>query len=312
MKYIECSVPNCGIKMKDRINGSHLKRKHNLTLDEYVKLYPNSDLGEYRTSTFFCHICKNEISNKSEIKLKHLNVHGFKCVDDYNLKFEIKMCNCGCGEISDYSFIKHKYNDFKRGHRKSWNNGLTKKTDDRLKYSNAGGWNKGLNKNNNEIMLRVSNNIIDFWKNNPDKKIQMVNNIKKTMLRKYNVENANDFPSFWSKYKNYTMPSGKIVRIQGYENFGLDFLLKNYNEDGLIVDRKLLPKFKYKTGKTYTPDIHNTINNTIFEIKSTWTYKIFKDKDEKIKSVIDSGYNYTILIFNKKHEFEIQEYKLNN
>jgi len=307
---IFCSVPGCGIKMKDRVNGSHLKRKHNLNIEEYKKLYPNSELGQYKTNNFICVICGELISNKSEVKLKHILNHGLNSIDDYNIRHEIKKCHCGCNEDSDYSFIRHKYNDFKDGHYIVWNKGLTKENDKRVKNSLSGGWNKGLTMYDNDILKKVSQNVIKFWKNNPEKKIQMSNNVKKTMNKKYGVDNANDFPSFWAKYSDYHLPSGKIVRIQGYENWGLDLLLKNYHENDMIVDRKLLPKFKYLTTKTYTPDILISSIKTIYDIKSTWTYKIFKNKDEKIKAVNDAGFNFTIIIFNKKGEYTIKEYKV--
>jgi len=312
MKLIKCSVPNCNVKMKDRINGSHLKRKHDLTLNEYIKLYPDADLGQYKTSTFICKICKNEISNNSEIKLTHLKTHNFNNVDEYNLKFMFKKCDCGCGEMSDYSYVRHKFNDFKDGHYKGWNYGLTKETDIRINESNAGGWNKGLTKTNNNIMREVSNKVIDFWKKNPQKKKQMINSFKKTMNEKYQVENANDYPQFWAKYKDYQLPSGKIVRIQGYENLGLDLLLKEYDENNIIVDRKLLPKFHYKKNKKYTPDIFVVNEKIIYDVKSTWTYKLFKNKKEKIKSVNDAGYNYVLLIFDGKGNVKIKEYKIKN
>lgn len=312
MKIIKCLIPNCGLEMKGRINGSHLKRKHNLTVNEYKLLYPDANLGEYIIGMFICKICNKEISNCSEIKNKHIMEHGFKSIDDYNIKHEKVFCLCGCNQLSDYSYVRHKYNDYKKGHHKVWNYGLSKENDKRIKLSNAGGWNKGLNKNNNDIMKSVSIKVIDFWNKNPNKKIQMVDNVKKTMLQKYDVENANDYPFFWAKYRDYVFPTGKIVRIQGYENLGLDFLLKEYTEENIIVDRKLLPKFYYQLNKKYTPDIHVLTNNTIYDIKSTWTYKIFKNKNEKIKSVLNAGFNFTILIFDNIGKIKIKEYKIND
>ena len=38
---------------------------------------------------------------------------------------------------------------------------------------------------------------------------------------------------FWgnfTKFKDYILPSNKIVKIQGYENYALDILLNIYNE----------------------------------------------------------------------------------
>lgn len=41
------------------------------------------------------------------------------------------------------------------------------------------------------------------------------------------------------KYKEYTLPSGEIVKCQGYENFALDILLKTYKEKDIIYFRIL-------------------------------------------------------------------------
>ena len=40
-----------------RINGSHLKRKHNINIDEYKNMFPNADCGRYKVNNFNC---KNE------------------------------------------------------------------------------------------------------------------------------------------------------------------------------------------------------------------------------------------------------------
>jgi hypothetical protein len=34
------------------------------------------------------------------------------------------------------------------------------------------------------------------------------------------------------------MPSGKIIRVQGYEIFALDLLLRTYKEEDLIINLK--------------------------------------------------------------------------
>jgi hypothetical protein len=39
-------------------------------------------------------------------------------------------------------------------------------------------------------------------------------------------------------WKDYTMPSGKIIRVQGYEIFALDLLLRTYKEEDLIINLK--------------------------------------------------------------------------
>lgn len=106
------------------------------------------------------------------------------------------------------------------------------------------------------------------------------------------------------KYKKYTLPSGKIINIQGYEHFALDILFKTYTEEQVMTQRKDIPRIKYTLNnkiKYYFPDIYIPSENKIIEVKSTWTYKKDIDKN-KIKSqfTIDSGYIFEFWIFDEK------------
>lgn len=76
-------------------------------------------------------------------------------------------------------------------------------------------------------------------------------------------------------FKNYKMPSGNNIRIQGYEDIALDELVKKYKESDIITERKKIPVIKYNLKNktlTYYPDIYIVSENKIIEVKSTWTY----------------------------------------
>jgi hypothetical protein len=76
-------------------------------------------------------------------------------------------------------------------------------------------------------------------------------------------------------FKDYTLPSGEIKRIQGYENLALDELVKIYKEDDIVTNRREMPKIYYyiKTKKyRYYPDIYIKSENKIIEVKSHYTY----------------------------------------
>lgn len=296
--------------MMTRINGSHLKRKHNINIQEYVRLYPNAELGKYPELKFKCEVCGELINGASATKLKHIKTHGFKDIHQYNIKYEIKKCECGCGNITEYSYKIGSYTRFSKGCYTCWNVGLNKDADARIANSNAGGWNKNLNKYNNNIMLGISNKMTKYWKDHPEMKAQMVNTQKRVMNERYGVDNPNDYSDFWYKFKLYKFPSGNIVKVQGYENYGIDLLLEMYDESDICIDRKKIPRFKYNGNNTYTPDIYLSSNNTIYEIKSIWTAKIFKNKTAKIQSVLNAGYNYSIIVFDGKLNYNIEEYKI--
>jgi len=110
------------------------------------------------------------------------------------------------------------------------------------------------------------------------------------------------------KLKKYTMPSGAIVKIQGYENFAIDLLLEKYKEEDLSItyyDIKeeigILNYIMEEKDKIYLPDIYLKSENKIIEVKSEYTYDIEKGKNElKKQACIDIGINFEFWIFNKK------------
>jgi hypothetical protein len=136
------------------------------------------------------------------------------------------------------------------------------------------------------------------------------NKCKQTNLIRYGVEypmqNKECFAKNKSsrfKYKDYSLPSGTIIKVQGYEPFALDILVTLIEEKDIITSRTEVPEIWYydingKKHRYYT-DIFIKSLNKIIEVKSIWTYK--KDKD-KIKltqqSAEDNGYLFECWIFN--------------
>jgi hypothetical protein len=135
--------------------------------------------------------------------------------------------------------------------------------------------------------------------------------IKATCLARYGVEHPAQCQEIMEKtqknakkYKEYKMPSGTIRKVQGYEPFALNELLKIYQEDDIITDRKNIPRITYIINdkkKYYFPDIFIKSINTIIEIKSTWTYQSKIDNiHEKENATKMAGYNYEIWIYDGK------------
>lgn len=108
------------------------------------------------------------------------------------------------------------------------------------------------------------------------------------------------------KAYDYTFPSGRIERIQGYENFALDTLLvQGINEDDIITKRTEVPRCVYydKEGKVhyYFVDILIQSQNKCIEVKSTWTME--KKKEEVImkqKAMQELGFSCEIWIYDAK------------
>lgn len=138
---------------------------------------------------------------------------------------------------------------------------------------------------------------------------------RKTITEKYKDPDFLEKIEKQSKqYKDYVLPSGKTVKIQGYENFALDELLKIYNEEDLILQHnivRVLGHFPYTVNnkiKHYTPDIYIKSENKIIEVKSHWTFnrygnyssEVYKINKLKEKSCQDKGLNFEFYVLDKK------------
>jgi hypothetical protein len=104
------------------------------------------------------------------------------------------------------------------------------------------------------------------------------------------------------RFKNYTLPSGKIVRIQGYEDKALYTLLKSYKEEDIILGRKNIPRIEYfidDTKHIYYPDFFIPKENKIIEVKSEWTCKLKRSYvEEKAEATARAGYICEVWIYN--------------
>jgi hypothetical protein len=144
---------------------------------------------------------------------------------------------------------------------------------------------------------------------------------KQTCLKKYGVEYPNQNVEIMDKnakkaykLKIYTFPSGRIDKIQGFENFGLDFLLnnENLNEDEIKTGCKNVPTIWYNddTGKKHRHyvDIFIPSQNRCIEIKSTWTAQKKQDSiylKQNAGKVL--GYKYEIWVYDRKGN-RVEEY----
>jgi hypothetical protein len=61
-----------------------------------------------------------------------------------------------------------------------------------------------------------------------------------------NSKIADKCNSFGNKNKLYKLPSDEIIRVQGYEPLAIDILLKKYNENDIITQKKDMPIIMYK------------------------------------------------------------------
>ena len=133
---------------------------------------------------------------------------------------------------------------------------------------------------------------------------------KETMMKRYGVEHALQSREILERQqksayslKEYKMPSGEIRYIQGFENYALDELIKQYSENQIMTGKGMVPRISYNiNNKThyYFPDIFIPHENKIIEVKSEWTYSIDTDII-KIKgdACIRQGYEFELWVYDK-------------
>jgi hypothetical protein len=139
--------------------------------------------------------------------------------------------------------------------------------------------------------------------------------IKKTCLMRYGFENIMHNPIMAEKvFKNrfkrkpFEFPSGKIVKVQGYEPFCLrDLLNQKIDENDIVTDIKLVPvvwwEDKENKKHRYYTDIYIKSQDKCIEVKSDYTFE--KEKEEvfcKQKAVKQMGKECEIWIYNRKGE----------
>jgi len=138
------------------------------------------------------------------------------------------------------------------------------------------------------------------------------NKITQTNLKKYGVEHLMKDPDYLEnmlkkshKFKDYTYPSGKVDKIQGYEHYALDELIINekIDESSIITGSKNVPEIWYhdenNMKRIHFVDIYIPSQNRCIEVKSTWTFAkpnvLLKQSAAKAL-----GYNYEIWVYDKK------------
>jgi hypothetical protein len=128
---------------------------------------------------------------------------------------------------------------------------------------------------------------------------------------KYGVYNPAHIPEVaeiacynrFKKRKEYTLSTGEVIHLQGYEPFGFDYLKAKYQENQILYRKKDMPELWYcwqeKTRRYYC-DFFVADDNLVVEIKSLFT--LSRDLDivkQKILSAHTKGYTVLLLVFDR-------------
>ncbi len=142
---------------------------------------------------------------------------------------------------------------------------------------------------------------------NPMQSKEVQENYRQTCIRNWGTEHPMQSGLFGNsgyKWEDYIYPSGRVVRVQGYEPKLLDELVLVYEENEILTDRKDMPEFWYYSndGKKhrYFPDVYIPKENLIYEVKSSWTLEQTKKDniyDLKKQSVVDEGFDFKLRVF---------------
>jgi hypothetical protein len=163
---------------------------------------------------------------------------------------------------------------------------------------------------NDEVKNKVKETCKSIYNGHPMNNDEVKNKLMEFFNKKYGCH-PSQTPEVMEKivktsksYKKFTMPSGAIRNIQGYEPFALNILLKEYNEEQIKSERKDMPIIKYTfndISKRYFPDIYIPDKNLIIEVKSQYIYnKQLELNKVKEKFTKDAGYDYEVWIFDRK------------
>ncbi len=168
----------------------------------------------------------------------------------------------------------------------------------------------------NEIQEKtIKTNLEKYGCKRPSQNAKVREKVKQTCLERYGVEHPNQLQYFMDKMsknayklKDYILPSGNIIKVQGYEHYAYNELLnlENIKEEDILNGASNVPEiwyYKDDIKKRHYVDIYIPSQNRCIEVKSTWTAE--KKQDNiflKQQAGKELGYNYEIWVYNGKGE----------
>jgi hypothetical protein len=170
-----------------------------------------------------------------------------------------------------------------------------------------------------------------FAKHTVARKEEIIDKRRKTNLDRYGIENMYLHPSCIrqsakgnASIYDYTLPSGRVIGIRGFEGRVVSLLLEQYVEDEIKVhDSYVLkdvevPIIPYiavpNRNSKYYPDIYIPKENRIIEVKSRWWYDAggrpgyesrIENNRRKKKACEDAGFVFEFWVFDAADKYEV-------
>jgi predicted nuclease of restriction endonuclease-like RecB superfamily len=230
-------------------------------------------------------------------------------IGDYT-KFNQRMCiryRCSCGTLSEKRF--EMLNIYRYPYCESCSLKLKEKKNVETCMKKYGVSNAS---KHIDIKNKINEVFLNKYGDHPKRTKEVQEKWVTTCLEKYgghpnqNVEVQAKAEKNSYIHKDYMLPSGDVIKLQGYEPFALDDLLQKYEETDIIIGRGNVPRIQYISNgikRVYFPDFYIKSTNTIIEIKSEWTLQLTTCRlSSKAEAVIKEGYKYEVLVYgsNKK------------
>jgi hypothetical protein len=269
----------------------------------------------YKTKVFTCKKCTSENRLKN-YKETIMNKYGVEHISQIQELKDKKVINClnkyGVKNVNQLQEIKDKKKETnKLKYIKQHNKLPPSLIDHKLELFNKYGT---YNFRGSEyIKNKIKQTVLErYGVDHISKSKEILELKRKNSMNKYGVEYPIQHPEFSEKactsgyrMKEYTLPSGKIIKIQGYEPFALNHLInvEKINENDITTGCTNVPTIWYNDSQgikhRHFVDIFIELQNRCIEVKSTWTVQK-ENVIQKQKAAKELGYKYEIWVYNEK------------
>ncbi len=269
----------------------------------------------YKTKIFTCKKCTC-INSSKKIKQTFLDKYGVENINQLQEIKERKINNClkkyGVKNVAQNIDIKNKTKETNKLKYIEKHNSLPpsfidKKQELFEKYGTHD------YRNSDYIKNKIKQTVLERYGVDHISKSKDIQSIKRqSCMNKYGVEFPMQYPEFSEKacknsflMKKYVLPSGKIIKVQGYEPFALKDIINidKIDENDIITGCKNVPTIWYNdlqgNKHRHFVDIFIPSQNKCIEVKSNWTVKL-NNVFLKQKAAKELGYNYEIWVYDNK------------
>ena len=252
------------------------------------------------TDTYYCTKCKNIKSNKTCIE-KNIGLYNSKDMKDAMLK------KYNVDNISKLDYIKDKK---KETTLKNYGVDLPAKSEvvrDRMKKTcleKYGVENVMYNEDIKEKLKSVIFNKYGVY--NTFLSDEIKDKIKETFNEKYGVNHQMQVQEIFMKQQKsgFKLQLHEGTQLQYRGTYEKDFLDFCFNNNIVVKNGKRIKYFFENKDHYYFSDYYIESKNLIVEIKSSWTYNKYIDKNlVKQKTTIKNGYNYMFIIDKEYEKF---------